>query len=290
MKIIKSPTALSASLKKLRSRGKAIGFVPTMGALHEGHLSLMRRARKENDTVVVSIFVNPAQFGPKEDLKKYPRPVARDLLLCKKEGVGYVFLPAVKDIYGKGFSTYVDVEGLSRVLCGKSRPGHFRGVATIVAKFFNIIQPDVAYFGQKDAQQAIIIKRMVEDLNIPVKVRVMPITRQKNGLALSSRNAYLNADEKKDALVLPKALGLARVLIKAGARDPERIISRMKQRILKAKSAKIDYIAIVDPENLKPLKKIYGDYLIALAVRIGNTRLIDNFQGRFSTQSQSVPG
>jgi pantoate--beta-alanine ligase len=251
-----------------------------MGALHAGHLSLIRQARKDNNTVVVSIFVNPAQFGPGEDLKSYPRPLSKDLAFCRKERVDFVFLPRAKDMYGEGFSTYVNVGGLSEALCGKSRPGHFRGVATIVAKLLNIVQPDVIYLGQKDAQQAIIIRRMVKDLNIPVKVRVMPTVRQEDGLALSSRNTYLNKKERMEALVLFRALSLALVLINSGARDAARVMSRMKQLIGKKKNARIDYLAIIDAENLKPVKKISGECLIALAVRIGKTRLIDNIMVR----------
>jgi pantoate--beta-alanine ligase len=276
MKIIKAPEGLFKELKKYKISGKSVGFVPTMGALHEGHLSLIRQARKDNKIVVASIFVNPSQFGPKEDLKKYPRPLNKDLALCYKEKVDYVFLPSVKIMYPENFSTFVNVGGLSEVLCGASRPGHFRGVSTIVLKLFNIIHPDAAYFGQKDAQQAIIIKRMAEDLNLPVKIKVMPIIRDKDGLALSSRNIYLNAKERLDALVLARSLNLARLLIKGGARDAARIISRMKQLINQKKSAKIEYISIVDSANLKPLKQITGNCLIALAARIGKTRLIDN--------------
>ncbi|MDD2679848.1 MAG: pantoate--beta-alanine ligase [Candidatus Omnitrophica bacterium] len=289
MKVIKSAASLFKYLKKLKARGKSVGFVPTMGALHAGHLSLIRQARKENNIVAVSIFVNPAQFGPQEDFKNYPRPLPKDLALCRKEKVDFVFLPRPEDMYAEGFSTYISVEGLSETLCGKSRPGHFRGVATIVAKLLNIVQPDVIYLGQKDAQQAVIIKRMVRDLNIPVKVKIMPTLREINGLALSSRNAYLDKKERQDALVLSKALALAKILIQSGARDTARIIGSMRRLISKKKNAKIDYIAIVDTENLKPVKKISGNYLIALAVKIGKTRLIDNFQGRFSTQSESVP-
>ncbi|MFA4989489.1 MAG: pantoate--beta-alanine ligase [Candidatus Omnitrophota bacterium] len=289
MKTVKSPAVLYKSLKKFRSAGKAIGFVPTMGALHAGHLSLIRQARKENAIVVVSIFVNPTQFGPKEDLKKYPRALNKDLAFCRKERVDFVFLPRTKEMYREGFSTYVNVERLSEALCGKSRPGHFRGVATIVAKLLNIIQPDSIYLGQKDAQQAIIVRRMVKDLNIPVRVKIMPTVRQKDGLALSSRNSYLNSKERKEASVLSAALNLAKLLIRSGARDASRIISRMRRLINQKKNAGIDYIAIVDAESLKPVRKISGEYLIALAVRIGPTRLIDNFQGRFSTQSESVP-
>lgn len=282
MQVIKSPLPLNKELKALQQKGMSVGFVPTMGALHAGHLSLIRRAVKENKISVVSIFVNPAQFGPREDLKKYPRALKKDLLLCGKERVDYVFLPRAKEIYPRGFSTYINVEGLSEALCGKARPGHFRGVATVVAKLFNIVQPDIAYFGQKDAQQAIIIQRMVKDLNLPVKIQVMPTIRQKDGLALSSRNLYLSKSQREDALVLSKALNLAKLMIKNGAKDSSRVISRMQQLIARKKSAKIDYIAIVDTDNLKPLKKISGNYLVALAVKIGQTRLIDNFQVKYA--------
>ncbi|MDD3987693.1 MAG: pantoate--beta-alanine ligase [Candidatus Omnitrophica bacterium] len=263
-------------MNKCRIKGQSIGFVPTMGALHEGHLSLIRKARKDNDIVVVSIFVNPKQFGPKEDLKKYPRPIKRDLALCRKAGVDFVFCPEFKQMYPDGFSTFVTVKGLSEVLCGKSRPGHFNGVATIVAKLLNIVQPGTLYLGQKDAQQAAILKRMIEDLHIPVKVQVMPIARSKDGLALSSRNAYLSDRERKDALVLSQSLKLAGFFIKNGASDTKRIIFKMRQVIEKKQSAKIDYIEVVDPATLKPLKKVAGSFLIALAVWIGKTRLIDN--------------
>nr|MBP7836003.1 pantoate--beta-alanine ligase [Candidatus Omnitrophota bacterium] len=262
MKIIKSPAGLHNVLKKFKLSGKPIGFVPTMGALHAGHLSLIRRARKENTIAVVSIFVNPAQFGPKEDFKKYPRPLGKDLALCRKERVDFVFLPQVKDIYGEDFSTYINVEKLSGVLCGAARPGHFRGVATIVAKLLNIVQPDVVYLGQKDAQQAVVIRKMVRDLNIPVKVKTMPTIREKDGLALSSRNAYLNRKEKVEALVLFRALNLAKLLINSGAKDPSRVTSRMKQLINRKKSARLDYTAIVGAQDLQPVKKISGECLI----------------------------
>lgn len=279
MKIIKSPEILFKNIKRLKLAGKSVGFVPTMGALHEGHLSLIRKARKVNKIVVVSIFVNPSQFAPREDLKKYPRPIKKDLLLARKEKVDYVFYPSAKTMYPDNFLTYVFVSGLSETLCGKSRPGHFRGVATIVLKLFNIIQPDAAYFGQKDAQQAVIIKKMAKDLNIPVKIKVMPTIRDKDGLALSSRNIYLNKEERLSALVLSRSLNLAKLLIKGGASDAAKIISRMKQLISQKKNASIDYVSIVDPESLQPLKKISGDYLIVLAIRIGKTRLIDNILG-----------
>jgi pantoate--beta-alanine ligase len=276
MKVIADPQKLNRLLKKIACCNKSIGFIPTMGALHPGHLSLIKQARRENDTVVVSIFVNPAQFGPREDLKKYPRPLKNDLKLCRKAGVDLIFLPDSKIIYPQGFSTFVNVEGLSNLLCGISRPGHFRGVATIVAKLINIVSPDILYLGQKDAQQAIIISRMVKDLNFPVKIKIMPTLREKNGLALSSRNAYLNKSQRSDAVVLFKALSLAKSLLDHGQRDAARIISRMKQLIAKKKQAKIDYVAIVDLEKFQEIKKIKQNCLIALAVKIGNCRLIDN--------------
>lgn len=276
MKIIGSPMQMQAVSRDIRRKGESIGFIPTMGALHDGHLSLIRKARSENNTVVVSIFVNPTQFSPKEDLKRYPRVIKKDSLLCEKEGVDFIFYPLVKQMYPEGYCSYVTVEGLSGLLCGKSRPGHFRGVATIVAKLFNIVCPDNAYFGQKDAQQAVIIKRMVDDLNIPVKIKVLPIVRQKNGLALSSRNIYLNDNEKEDALVLFQSLNLARSLIKSGVVDAGKIINIMKQFILKKKTAKIDYVSIVNLNDLQPVKQAAGNCLIALAVYIGKTRLIDN--------------
>ncbi len=276
MRIIRSPKIMTEVLKKLKLKDRTIGFVPTMGALHEGHLSLIRKARKENDIVAVSIFVNPTQFGPKEDFKRYPRPIRKDIVLCCKEKVDFIFYPKVKDLYPQGFKTFVTVEQLSNVLCGKSRPGHFRGVATVVTKLFNIVNPDIAYFGQKDTQQAIIIKRLVCDLNIPVKIKVMPIIREKDGLALSSRNIYLNQQERKDALVLFRSLNLAKDLLKEGERDAGRVINSMRKLIKQRKSAKIDYISIVDPKDLKPVKRILNGCLIALAVWMGKTRLIDN--------------
>jgi pantoate--beta-alanine ligase len=276
MRLIRSIKKMYEFSKKAHLEGKTIGFVPTMGYLHQGHLSLIRKARKENDIVVVSIFVNPIQFGPKEDFKKYPRDLKRDMNLAKQVGTDVIFYPDAKDMYPEGFKTYVNVEELSEKLCGKFRPGHFKGVATVVTKLFNIVCPDIAYFGQKDAQQAIIIKRMVADLNIPVKIKVLPIVREKDGLAMSSRNTYLNEKERKDALVLYQALNLAKELIKSGITDTKTIIRKMRQLIEKKKNAKIDYIEIVQMENLKSLKVISDNCLIALAVWIGKTRLIDN--------------
>jgi pantoate--beta-alanine ligase len=276
MRIIRSIPKMQQFSLRERRKAKTIGFVPTMGALHEGHLSLIRRARKENDTVVVSIFVNPAQFGPKEDFKKYPRSLSRDVRLCRSCGADIIFYPQAKAVYPYGYLTYITVQGLSGRLCGRTRPGHFKGVATIVAKLFNIVQPDNAYFGQKDAQQGIIIKKMAADLNMSVKIKVMPTVREKEGLALSSRNAYLSKQERKEALVISGALKAARVLIKKGIKNSARIIARIKEVIRGAKSAKVDYIAVVNPENLEPLECIRANCLIALAVRIGRTRLIDN--------------
>ncbi len=261
-----------------RKKGSSIGFVPTMGALHEGHLSLIRRARQECGFVAVSIFVNPIQFGPREDLKKYPRPLMRDYLLCKKEGVGLVFHPSAAVMYPAGYRTSVLVSELSDVLCGKFRPGHFSGVATVVSKLFNIVQPDTAYFGQKDAQQAVIIERMVRDLNIPVKIKICPIVRGRRGLALSSRNVYLDDAGRKDALILQSSLKLARQLIKDGMRSSRSIIRRMEQLIRGVKNARIQYIEIVDARDLRPVKYVKNGALIALAVYIGAVRLIDNIK------------
>jgi len=276
MKFIPDLEKLSIATARIKLFKKRIGFVPTMGALHVGHFSLINQARKENDIVVVSIFVNPAQFGQGEDFKKYPRSLKRDVEFCRKLGVDFLFLPHKNDMYPQGYSTFVNVDKLGDVLCGVRRPGHFRGVATVVAKLLNIIHPDVLYLGQKDAQQAVVISRMIKDLNFPVKVKVMPTVRHKDGLALSSRNSYLSKNERAGAVILFKALQLAEVLIGNGQRNSDRIISRMKQLIEKNKQAKIDYIAIVDQEQLKEIKRIGPGCLIALAVKVGKTRLIDN--------------
>jgi pantoate--beta-alanine ligase len=274
--IVANIKKMSQFSRSLHRKGKTIGFVPTMGYLHEGHLSLARQARRDTDAVIMSIFVNPAQFGPEEDFKKYPRDLKRDIALAKKAGVDIIFYPSAHDMYPKEYKTYVDVEKLGGILCGKSRPGHFRGVLTVVVKLFNIVQPDIAYFGQKDAQQALIIKKMAEDLNMPLKIRVMPIIRQKDGLAMSSRNAYLSAEEKQDALLLHQALLLARGLVKRGKRSSSYVIKSIRTMIRKKKNASIDYIEIVNAENLEPVKFMKGKVLIALAVWIGKTRLIDN--------------
>ena len=270
---LKKLSALTAKIKRLKMD---IGFVPTMGALHEGHFSLIRKARKENDLVVVSIFVNPSQFGPNEDFNKYPRVFNYDLKSCIKEKVDAIFYPSVKEMYPEDYKTFVTVSDLGDCLCGKFRPVHFRGVATIVAKLFNIIAPDNAYFGQKDAQQCVIIKRLASDFNFPVVIKILPTIREADGLAMSSRNKYLNLNERNNAVVLFHALNLAKDLIKAGESDAKRIINCMKRLIESLRIAKVEYIDIVDLEDLKPLKSISGKCLIALAVRIGKTRLIDN--------------
>jgi len=262
---------------KLREEGKSIGFVPTMGALHEGHLSLMGRARRENDILVISIFVNPTQFGPGEDYRRYPRPFEKDRALAQREGVDIIFYPFVSEMYGERYSTYVEVDKLSNKLCGLSRLGHFKGVASVVCKLFNIVKPRIAYFGQKDYQQLEIIKKMVKDLNIEVEIRECPIVREPDGLAMSSRNSYLSSQERQEALSLYRALNCAKRLIRAGSSVPD-VIFEMKKIIQKEPHAKIDYIKIVDPQTLEDVNKIRQGrkVLVALAIWIGKTRLIDN--------------
>ena len=276
MKIILNIKQVQDYAKRVRAKGKTIGFVPTMGYLHKGHLSLIRQAHKDCDIVIISIYVNPTQFGPKEDLKKYPRDLKRDKKLARSAGVDVIFLPTNKIMYPDGFLTYVDIGKITEVLCGASRPGHFRGVATIVSKLCNIIQPDIAYFGQKDAQQARVIQKMVHDLNFSIKIKVMPIIREHDGIAMSSRNKYLSTKERKNAVVLYQSLKLAKKLIKQGQKNTKIIKSRMKSLILAKQSAKIDYVSIVDSENLTPIKRVKKGSLIAVAVKIGKTRLVDN--------------
>ena len=276
MKIIRSIKEMSGFSKKQHIKGKTIGFVPTMGTLHQGHLSLIRQAHKENDIVVVSIFVNPIQFGPKEDYRRYPRNLRLDTQLCRREGADLIFCPHAQQMYPGNYKTYVIVEDLSDVLCGKFRPGHFKGVATVVTKLFNIVAPDIAYFGQKDAQQAIIIKKLAYDLNIPIRIKVMPTVREKDGLAMSSRNTYLNKEERQDAAVLYQALILAKNLIKRGNSGSSGNIRKMRRLINKKKSACIQYISVVKHKDLQPIDKIRSKVLIALSAWIGKTRLIDN--------------
>jgi len=278
MKIYRQILPLQRAIAELKKKNKPIGFVPTMGALHQGHLSLIKRARKENDILVVSIFVNPKQFGPDEDYLRYPRPFSKDKKLCVKEKVDILFVPSVEEMYPNGYLTYAKVEKISDKLCGKFRPGHFRGVATVVTKLFNIVQPERAYFGEKDFQQLQIIKRMVKDLNSPIEIVPYPTVREDDGLALSSRNIYLNSEERVRALSLNSALQKAKeMIIKQKVKDIKKIIQEMKKIILSAKPSKIDYIEICHPEAFEPLKEAKPPLLIALAVWFGKTRLIDNF-------------
>jgi pantoate--beta-alanine ligase len=276
MIIITSPKEMLDYCNSARINGKTIGLVPTMGAFHEGHLSLMRNARIENDLVVTSIFVNPTQFSPKEDFNAYPRDLESDSKLASQVGVDVIFAPTVNDMYPNGYATFVNVERITEKLCGASRPGHFRGVTTVVAKLFNIIRPHKAYFGQKDAQQCVVIKRMTEDLNFGIDILIMPTIRETDGLAMSSRNKYLNAQERQSALVLSKSLSMAKDMIKSGQTNAVDILHNMKQMIETEPLAKIDYVSIVDGETLDDIEEIKANTLIALAVFIGKTRLIDN--------------
>lgn len=277
MQIIASREQMISIARGLQRAGRTIGFVPTMGALHEGHLSLMREARAQCDVLVVSIFVNPTQFGPAEDFEKYPRNLDSDAHLLNPENVDYLFAPSGTDIYPPGFSTYVIVEGLSEQLEGASRQGHFRGVATVVTILLNIVRPDVAFFGQKDAQQAAVLKRMVRDLAFDTKVVVLPIVREKSGLALSSRNAYLNEEEKRAAIVLHYGLSEAAAAFENGERDGTRLLQLVRSAIAAEPLARIDYISLNDAETLEPLEHIAKrPALLSLAVYLGKTRLIDN--------------
>jgi pantoate--beta-alanine ligase len=259
-----------------RAVGKSIALVPTMGALHAGHASLIRTARAEAGFVVVSIFVNPTQFGPNEDLSRYPRPFEQDVKACEAEGVDLIFHPTAEIMYPAGVKTHVAVGDLQDALCGASRPGHFRGVATVVLKLFNIVQPDVAYFGQKDAQQARLLQQMANDLNVPVRIQTCPIVREPDGLALSSRNAYLDAQQRKNATVLFRSLEAVRERISAGERQAEPLLRLARALIDATPGARIDYVSIVDFEGLRPLPRLQGKVLIAVAVYFGATRLIDN--------------
>ncbi len=261
--------------ERLRQQGR-LGFVPTMGALHKGHLQLVQVARRRCDYVVVSIFVNPIQFGPNEDYRTYPRDFTRDQRLLKEVGTDVIFSPDVAEMYPVGYATCIEVKDLTRYLCGKSRPAHFRGVTTVVAKLFNIVKPHLAVFGQKDAQQAFVVKRMVTDLNFDVKILVVPTVREPDGLAMSSRNTYLTSDQRREATVLFRSLQLAENLIKNGERDAGRIKMAMRRLIKSSSQGKIDYIDVVDTEKLAPVKQIAGEVLVALAVYFGKARLIDN--------------
>lgn len=281
MEIVEANSELRKAVKKARRKGHSIGFVPTMGYLHEGHLSLMRQARQDNDVVVVSIFVNPTQFGPNEDLDAYPRDAARDKALMAGENVDLAYFPNVEQLYPEGYTTYVNVEGpMAQVLCGRSRPVHFRGVTTIVTKLFHLVSPDRAYFGQKDAQQVAIIQQMVKDLDFDLEVVVCPIVRETDGLAMSSRNTYLSPQHRADAVVLSQSLFKARDMISKGERQAETLLQQIEANILAVPGAVIDYIAIVDAQTLSDVSWLDGEILIALAVKLGGTRLIDNIRIR----------
>jgi pantoate--beta-alanine ligase len=274
--VVNSVRDIKRMIKDFRNDLLTVGFVPTMGALHEGHLSLVRQAKRENDKVVVSIFVNPLQFGRNEDFSKYPRTLERDCELLSGVGADMVFQPEPSEMYPPGFCTTVAVERLEERLCGKSRPGHFRGVAVVVLKLLHLVSPDIAYFGQKDFQQTVIIKRMISDLSMDVAIKVLPIVRNAAGLALSSRNAYLSETEKVDALCLYQSLAKAQSMVKDGVFDAKKIIKEMEKIVLTRSSASIDYISIIHPETLVDAPEARSGNVVAVAVRIGKTRLIDN--------------
>ena len=276
MKIINSPSEVQSYCRSVRADGKTIGLVPTMGFLHEGHLNLMRRARAENDLLVISIFVNPTQFGPNEDYEAYPRDLQSDSEMAAEVGVDVIFAPTARDMYSERHATFVNVEGITEKMCGASRPEHFRGVTTVVTKLFNLVHPHKAYFGQKDAQQAAVIKRMVADINFDIEIIVMPTVREEDGIAMSSRNKYLSAEERKAALVLNQSLRMAEKLVKSGYRNTVEISCKIREMIEAEPLARIDYIAIIHADTLDDLDILEGKVLIALAVFIGKTRLIDN--------------
>jgi pantoate--beta-alanine ligase len=276
LKILATIDEMRAASRAARGAGKRLGLVPTMGALHEGHLSLVRAAREASDVVAVSIFVNPTQFGPNEDLAKYPRSFERDCELLQREGVELVFAPSVEEMYLPGAVTWVTVEGLSEKLDGRSRPGHFRGVATIVAKLLHAVEPNLAFFGQKDAAQVAIVRHMVRDLNLPVEIVVCPIVREPDGLAMSSRNAYLDREQRKRAPVLHRALMRVKKLAEAGERKAELLIEAGREEIGRESWVTVDYFEIVDPDTLDPVADVSRGALVAVAAYVGTTRLIDN--------------
>jgi pantoate--beta-alanine ligase len=272
----KSITNLKKIVKKNKKTGKVIGFVPTMGALHEGHLSLIDRAKKESDYLIASIFINPLQFGPSEDLKRYPRDIKNDKRILKEKKVDLLFYPQADKIYAHDFSTFVEEAKLSKKLCGKSRPGHFKGVTTVITKLFNIVDPDLSYFGQKDYQQALIVKKIVRDLNFSVKIKIAPTIREKDKLALSSRNLYLSKKERKESQSIYQALLQAKQMINKGEKDPKKITNQINKIIANNSTASIDYIEICNANNLKKIKKIEGKVFVGIAAYFGKTRLIDN--------------
>ncbi len=276
MKVVRTIKDLRRKLADARHQGKSIGFVPTMGAFHNGHVSLMRRSVKENDTTVVSLFVNPLQFGPREDLARYPRNLKRDRAMAAEAGVDLLFSPSVEEMYPVPLSVFVQVGKMGDIFCGASRPGHFQGVATVVLKLLNIVQPRVMYLGQKDAQQVAVIKKMILDLSIPVEISVCPTLREDDGLAMSSRNIYLSSTERAEAVLLYKALRAGAEEIASGERDGGKIISKIKKLILEGRRASIDYVSIVELAGFSPVRRISQDVLIVVAVKFGTTRLIDN--------------
>ncbi len=276
MQIITTISEMQPFAESLRKQGRSIGFVPTMGFLHEGHLSLMRRARQECETVVVSVFVNPTQFGPHEDFERYPRDEEGDRKKCESAGVDILFMPSAAEMYPEKSTVFVTINGISGILEGAVRPGHFRGVATVVAKLFHIVKPHKAFFGQKDYQQCAVIKRMVKGLNLDVEIVVLPTVREQDGLAMSSRNSYLNSGERRAAAVIYRALVAAEHLAKAGAKEPEKLKNKIQAVLREEQGIEIDYIEIADPESLAPLAMVTDKMVMLVAVRLGRTRLIDN--------------
>lgn len=276
MQVVTKLDTIKETIKEIKKKGMTVGFVPTMGFLHEGHLSLVRTASEETDFVVMSIFVNPLQFGVGEDFERYPRDLERDKKLADSAGCDLLFVPASREMYPPGYATFVHVDRLTEGLCGASRPGHFRGVTTVVTKLFNLVSPHKAYFGQKDAQQALVLKKMVLDLNMDLDLVILPTVREPDGLAMSSRNKYLTSEERKEAPVLYRSLLMAQELIWHGERDPQVIKKNMEDLIRSARGVVVDYLEIVDTEELKPLELIKGQCLVAVAVKFGATRLIDN--------------
>jgi pantoate--beta-alanine ligase len=276
MKTLETIHDMRATVRTARGENRKLGFVPTMGALHEGHLSLVRAAKKQSEVVAASVFVNPTQFGPNEDFAKYPRTFERDCELLKNEGVDLLFAPSAEEMYPKGAVTWVMVEGLSDKLCGRSRPGHFRGVTTVVAKLLHVVEPDVAFFGKKDAVQLVLIRRMVRDLNLPVEIVGCPIVREPDGLAMSSRNAYLSTEERKSATVLNRTLQEIKQRFGQGERDSAQLLSAGMEIFKEEPGARLDYLEIVDLDTLDPQPLVNGKALVAVAAYLGTTRLIDN--------------
>lgn len=277
MKIVSTVEQVREEVKKWRQQGLTVGLVPTMGYLHEGHKSLIDKAVAQNDKVVVSVFVNPIQFGPTEDLATYPRDLERDAALCEDAGAALIFHPEKEDMYFDDFCTYIDMDGLTKGLCGKTRPIHFRGVCTVVGKLFNIVHPDRAYFGQKDAQQLAVVRRMVRDLNFDLEIVGCPIIREEDGLAKSSRNTYLSEEERQAAVILHKGLVKGEEMVRAGEKDVKKVLNAITEIIESEPLARIDYVEAVDFDNIETIDTIEGSVLVAVAVYIGKTRLIDNF-------------